>query len=84
MLLLIIFVLRAVALSRTVEDSRQHLLMLGNPSALDDLPGGSIVKLCPESRDTDILVVERIVNRPGLPVLYVLRAIFDRLFEFDF
>jgi hypothetical protein len=64
MLLLVIYLLYAVALGRAVEEGRQHPLVLENPSGLGDIPGGSIVRLCPESRDTDVLAVERIVNRP--------------------
>lgn len=33
------------------------------------LPGGSIVQLCPESRPSDLLVIERIVNEPDTPWL---------------
>ncbi|KAJ8064940.1 hypothetical protein OCU04_007244 [Sclerotinia nivalis] len=60
--------LYAAALGRTIEENRQHPLALGNPSSLAEIPGDSIVKLCPESRDTDLLVIESIINRPK-PIL---------------
>ena len=34
-----------------------------------DVPGGSIVKLCPESRLDDILVIDYVSNRPQTPYL---------------
>jgi hypothetical protein len=71
MLLLAIYLLYAVALGRAVEQGRQHPLV-GNSSGLRDVPGSSLVRLCPESRDDDVLAIERIVNIPQLPVLYVL------------
>lgn len=71
MLLLIISILSVVALGRVVEKGRQHPLMRLDPSGLGDIPGGSIVKLCAESRDSDVLAIERIVNSPQLPILYV-------------
>lgn len=42
-------------------------LMLG--SGPQDVPGGSLVKLCPESHDGDLLAIERIVNKPQTPYL---------------
>ncbi|TAQ89242.1 hypothetical protein B7494_g2440 [Chlorociboria aeruginascens] len=69
MLLLIIYLLFAVVFGRVIEEGQQHRLDLGNPSGLGDMPGGSIVRLCPESRDTDVLAIERIINRPQLPIL---------------
>ena len=75
MLLLVFNVLYAAAVGRVVEESRQRPLRLEYPSGLGDIPGGSIVRLCPESRDTDVLVMERIVNKPQLPILYVLTPI---------
>jgi hypothetical protein len=75
MLLLVIYVLYAVALGRAVKEGRQRPLVLGNSSGLGDMPGGSIVRLCPESRDTDVLAIERIVNSPQVPILYVLTRI---------
>lgn len=64
----------AVALGRVVEEGRQRPLF-GNPSALENLPGGSIVRLCPESHDSDVLSIERIVNKPQVPILYVSTTI---------
>lgn len=72
MLLLVTYMLYAVALGRAVKEGQQHLLVLGNPSPLGDIPGLSIVKLCPESRDTDILAISRIDNWPVIPILYVM------------
>lgn len=75
MLLLLIYVLHAVALDRAVEEGRQQLLVPGSSDGLEDVPGGSLVRLCPESRDTDVLAIERIVNRPQTPYLYVLATV---------
>jgi hypothetical protein len=68
---LAISTLYAVALGRAIEEVRQHPLSIGNARGLEDIPGGSIVKMCPESRDTDVLAIERIVNEPQVPILYV-------------
>ena len=35
------------------------------------MPGGSVVRVCPESRDSDLLKIERIVNKPQVPYMYV-------------
>ncbi|KAB8296272.1 hypothetical protein EYC80_009046 [Monilinia laxa] len=68
MFLLVTCLLYTAALSRVVEEDRQQPLVLENLKGLEEIPGDSIVKLCPESRATDILAIERIVNRPE-PVL---------------
>ncbi|KAF2236376.1 hypothetical protein EV356DRAFT_530997 [Viridothelium virens] len=69
MLLLGIYVLFAVVSGGAVREGQQYPLVLGNTGGLGHMPGGSIVKLCPESRDTDVLAIERIVNSPQVPVL---------------
>jgi hypothetical protein len=71
MLLLAIYLLYVVALGTIAEQGRQYPL-LGNSSGLRHVPGSSLVRLCPESRDDDVLTIERIVNIPQLPVLYLL------------
>lgn len=63
-----------VAYGRSIEDYRQRLLTLANPTAPDVPLDWSIVQMCPESRDDDILSIERIINRPLLPILYVLKG----------
>ena len=75
MLLLVNYMLYAVALGRAVEETQQHRLGLENTGGLGDMPGDSIVRLCPDSRDTDILAIERIVNTPQVPLLYVFATI---------
>lgn len=59
-----------------------HQIPLVHASADDypgDVPGGipgsSIVTLCEESQDTDILSIYRLVNMPQVPHLYVLLTI---------
>lgn len=71
MLLWVISVLCTTALSRAVERDRQHPLTLKNGG----IPGDSIVTLCPESQKSDILAIERIINRPQMPILYVFTMI---------
>lgn len=78
MLLLAIYVLYAAVLGRAVGEVRripQTPLVFGEPSGLGGMPGGSMVTLCPESRGSDVLVIERIINRPQEPILYVLPRI---------
>ena len=70
----------AVVLGQAINEGPQHPL-LDIPSSsrlalgleLERLPGDSIVRLCPESRETDVLAIERIVNSPQVPYLYVLK-----------
>ena len=69
MLLVVISVLHAVVLGKPIEKGRQQPLVVGNPSGLQEIPGGSIVKLCSGSRDTNILAISRIVNSPQVPIL---------------
>lgn len=71
MLLWALPVLCTTVLGRAVERDRQHPLALKNGG----IPGDSIVTLCPESRKSDILVIERIINRPQRPILYVFTMI---------
>ncbi|KAI9649430.1 hypothetical protein NHQ30_002006 [Ciborinia camelliae] len=68
MLLFPICVLYAAALVKAVKEVQQNPLIFGNSNSLGEISGDSIVKLCPESRDTDLLDIERIVNRPK-PIL---------------
>lgn len=70
MLFLFILLLHAFAQGRTIDNDRQLSLNLEDSSIFREIPGDSIVKLCPESLDTDILKIEKIVNRPE-PILYV-------------
>ncbi|KAF4633678.1 hypothetical protein G7Y89_g4420 [Cudoniella acicularis] len=69
MLLLVISALCAVTLGRAVDAGQQFPLVPGSASGPGDIPGGSIVRLCAESRDTDALEIERIVNVPQVPYL---------------
>ncbi|TGO09785.1 hypothetical protein BTUL_0154g00080 [Botrytis tulipae] len=48
----------------TIQNNEQHLLALEITLVFGEIPGNSIVKLCPESRETDILKIKKIVNRP--------------------
>ncbi|THV53034.1 hypothetical protein BGAL_0061g00100 [Botrytis galanthina] len=68
MLFLFILLLHAFAQGRTIDNDRQLSLNLEDSSIFREIPGDSIVKLCPESLDTDILKIEKIVNRPE-PIL---------------
>lgn len=71
MLLWALPVLCTTALGGAVERDRQHPLTLKNGG----IPGDSIVTLCPESQKSDILAIERIINRPQRPILYVFTMI---------
>lgn len=62
--------LYSAALGKAVEEGRQYPLVYGKQNGLGNIPGGSIVRLCPESRDTDVLAIERMVNRTQVPILY--------------
>lgn len=73
MLLSALFTLCAGVLGRAVDDVQQ--LPLVTESVLRKIPGGSIVNLCPESKDSDLLAINRIVNEPQNPYLYVLGTI---------
>ena len=70
MLLFTIYVLNAVALGRAVEEGQQHPMVFGNSNGPGNMPGGSLVTLCPESRNTDVLEIGRIVNWHLVPYLY--------------
>lgn len=68
MLLLVISTLYAIASGGEMGKNRQQPLALPGSEVM---PGSSIVKLCPESHNTDVLNIERIVNEPPVPYLYV-------------
>ncbi len=67
MFILVIYALCAGVVGRAVEKVPQSPLILGSGARI--VPGDSIVKLCPESRDSDLLVIERMVNEPQTPYL---------------
>lgn len=77
MLLWIIYALCAITLSRAVDEVQQFPLAPESVSRPGDMPGSSIVGLCPESRDTDVLAIKRIANRPQIPYLYVISTIWQ-------
>ncbi|KAF7853618.1 uncharacterized protein EAF02_011923 [Botrytis sinoallii] len=68
MLFLVIFLLHAFAQGRNIDNDQQRPLTLENSSIPREIPGDSIVKLCPESLDTNILKIDKILNRPE-PIL---------------
>ncbi len=61
--------LRASALGSRINNTAQFPLTLAH--GFQDVPGGSIVKPCPESHHSDILAIERIFNKPQVPYLQV-------------
>ena len=52
--------------SAAIEMLETPLILAESPQ---NVPGGSLVKLCPESGDGDVLAIERIVNKPQTPYL---------------
>ena len=72
---LAIYLLYAVAsgstISSAVGEDRQYPLVLENQRDTREPTGDSIVRLCPESSDIDVLAIERIVNSPQVPFLCV-------------
>jgi len=65
----VVSVLFVAVLGRAINEEQQHALVPEIPSGLARVPGHSIVRLCPESRDTDALAIEDIANRPYVPYL---------------
>lgn len=61
-----VYALCAAILNSAVGE-RQIALVPGDSAR--DVPGDSIVSLCPESRGSDLLAIERIVNEPQVPYL---------------
>jgi hypothetical protein len=70
----VVSVLFVAVLGRAINEEQQHPLVPEIPSGLGRVPGHSIVRLCPESRDTDALAIENIANRPYVPYLYILNS----------
>lgn len=60
------YALCAAILSVAVGE-RQIILISGDSAR--DVPGDSIVRLCPESCGSDLLAIERLVNQPPIPYL---------------
>ncbi len=57
------------AMGSRIDNTAQFPLTLAH--GFQDVPGGSIVKPCPESHRGDVLAIERIVNKPQVPYLQV-------------
>ncbi len=71
MFTLVFYILCAVALARAIDEGSQLPLISVGTQSFRGVPGGSIVRLCSDSRDTDIMDIERIVNVPQVPYLCV-------------